>query len=143
MAEKTKLSTQSPAQNASWGDLNPHAIVLSPNYPTVADSSQSNSRPVTAATSPRSEADLRTSRRRAQNRIAQRTYRARKENAIKEHEQRSAKLEKEVSDLRTHNAKLEYGIHCLKNQVMELQKSNLIVFITGELVEKAGKRQSL
>ncbi|RMZ85843.1 hypothetical protein DV737_g406, partial [Chaetothyriales sp. CBS 132003] len=88
-----------------------------------ANSSRSNSRPASATSSPLSEADLRTSRRRAQNRIAQRTYRARKENTIREHEQRSTKLEKEVAELRTHNAKLQFGIHCLKNQVMELQNS--------------------
>ena len=89
----------------------------------TSSSARSNSWHPSPSSTPPSEADLRTSRRRAQNRIAQRTYRARKENAIKEHEVRSSQLEKELSDLKTSNAKLEFGIQCLKGQVVELQQS--------------------
>jgi hypothetical protein len=84
---------------------------------------RSNSWHATSESTPPSEVDLRTVRRRAQNRLAQRTYRARKENAIKEHSLRATNLEKEVTDLKAINAKLMFGMQRLKGQVGELQQN--------------------
>ena len=103
-------------------DANGHSLNQIESCSSQSTSARSGSWPASSASTPRAETDIRTSRRRAQNRIAQRTYRARKENAIKEHEQRSSELEKELSDLKTSNAKLEFGVQCLKGQVVELQQ---------------------
>ena len=84
--------------------------------------SQTNSRK-SPSSGAYTDADLRTAKRRAQNRLAQRTYRARKESAIKEHEERAIELEKEVVTLKTSKAKLEVGVQCLQDQIVELQRS--------------------